>query len=72
MIIDIIPHLSVCLSHSTTPTVFRCCPRSLNLNNNLLKSLIPRESFNGFLTTLTKLDLSGDGNAVTNLQDLKR
>lgn len=56
--INIIPH-------------FPCC-RSLNLNNNLLKSIIPRESFNGFLTTLTKLDLSGEWNAATNLQDLKR
>lgn len=47
--------------------------RSLNLRNNrLLAPLVHSEMFNDFQFTLLKLDLSGEGNEATNLQDLRR
>ncbi|XP_059621285.1 chaoptin [Phlebotomus argentipes] len=46
--------------------------KSLGLRENRIKSIIPIEMFNGFQSTLLKLDLSGDTNAVTSFQDLKR
>ncbi|XP_055678153.1 chaoptin-like [Lutzomyia longipalpis] len=46
--------------------------KSLGLRENRIKSIIPMEMFNGFQSTLLKLDLSGDTNAITSFQDLKR
>lgn len=46
--------------------------RSLSLKNNLINQVTPRELFSGVMSTLSKLDLSGEGNAETDLQDLKR
>ncbi|XP_055716156.1 chaoptin [Phlebotomus papatasi] len=46
--------------------------KSLGLRENRIKSIIPIEMFNGFQSTLLKLDLSGDTNAITSFQDLKR
>lgn len=47
--------------------------RVLNLRDNmLLKPLLHSEMFNDFQSTLLRLDLSGEGNAPTQLQDLRR
>lgn len=46
--------------------------RVLNLKDNKIHALIPAETFNVFQFTLQKLDLSGDHNIATNLQDLRR
>lgn len=46
--------------------------RVLHLRDNKIENLIPTELFNGFQNTLLRLDLSGDNNAVVNLQDLRR
>lgn len=40
--------------------------------NNLKSPLLMNEMFNDFQFTLLKLDLSGDKNAPTNLQELRR
>lgn len=47
--------------------------RALNLRENELRApLIHSEMFNDFQFTLLRLDLSGETNAPTNLQDLRR
>lgn len=46
--------------------------RVLNLKDNKIHALIPAETFNVFQFTLQKLDLSGEHNVATNLQDLRR
>lgn len=33
---------------------------------------LPREMFNGFQYTLFKFDITGENNAATNLQDLRK
>ncbi|XP_037026425.1 chaoptin isoform X1 [Bradysia coprophila] len=46
--------------------------RVLNLKDNRLKALNPADAFNGFQYTLLKLDMSGEQNPVTSLQELRR
>ncbi|KAJ8961557.1 hypothetical protein NQ318_014809 [Aromia moschata] len=46
--------------------------RTLSLRDNIVQTLNPAETFNGFQFTLYKLDLSGTENAPMSLQDLRR
>lgn len=46
--------------------------RVLDLGGNKLLPLLHNELFTGFQFTLQKLDLSGETNAPTNLQELRR
>lgn len=47
--------------------------RVFNMKGNNLKApLLHNEMFNDFQFTLLKLDLSGDKNAPTNLQEVRR